>query len=154
MKILWAVLFLAIGTAPVAQDVDARTRAVAGQLLCPVCQGRTVADSTSQLAAQMRGLIREKLQAGESPEAIVSYFVERYGESILAAPPRRGLNWAVWLLPVLAVGAGLMFVLYRLRDWAATDVAVETGEDRSLDPAIARRLEQEIERLERGGPTF
>lgn len=50
---------------------------VAEQLMCPVCQGRTVADYTSDLAAQMRRLIWERLQAGERPQQIIAYFVER-----------------------------------------------------------------------------
>lgn len=108
-----------------------------------------MAESTSALAAQMRAYIRARLQAGESPEAIVAYRVDRYGESILAAPPRRGLNWAVWLLPAVAASAGVIFILRRVREWRAAGAAVDTREERTLDPELARRLEQEIERLER-----
>lgn len=154
MRFLWVALLVTLATSAAAQDLDAQTRAIAEQLLCPVCQGRTVADSTSALAAQMRAYIRARLQAGESPEAIIEYFVERYGENILAAPPRRGLNWIAWLLPSLAAGAGLLLVLRRLREWRVAGAAVETHEERPLDPDIASRLEQEIERLERGGRAF
>lgn len=98
-----------------AEALDDRVRAVASRLMCPVCEGRTVADSTSQLAAQMRALIRERLARGEAEEEVVQYFVDRYGPSVLAAPPPRGSGLALWALPVLLVAAGAAYVLVRFR---------------------------------------
>ena len=60
-----------------ADAVDDEARAIGREVQCPVCQGLSVADSPSQLAAQMRGIIRTKLDAGESREAILAYFVDR-----------------------------------------------------------------------------
>lgn len=109
-------------------DLDERVRAVASQLMCPVCEGRTVADSTSELAAQMRAVIREKLARGESEDAVVAYFVDRYGPSVLAAPRRRGAGWLLWLAPAGLAAAGTGYVVYRFghrRPWAWS----EDGED-------------------------
>ncbi|MDR5708725.1 MAG: cytochrome c-type biogenesis protein CcmH [Armatimonadota bacterium] len=106
-------LVLALAVIASASSLEDRVREVASRLMCPVCAGRTVAESTSELAAQMRALIRERLQRGESPEAIVAYFVERYGEGILAEPPRRGLGALVWLAPALAILGGLAYVVAR-----------------------------------------
>ena len=100
-----------------ADALDDETRRIAKQLQCPVCAGAPVSESPSDLAGQMRGVIRAKLEAGESEQQIVAYFVERYGDSVLVEPPRRGLGLAVWLAPigVLAVGG---LVLWRLlRSW-------------------------------------
>lgn len=98
---------------------DGETFKVADQLQCPVCQGVTVAYSNSGLAQQMRVLIKKKLEAGETKEQILQYFVDRYGESILTNPPKSGFTLLVWLLPVagLLVGAGT--VGYALRSWKA-----------------------------------
>ncbi len=104
---------LLIGAAASAASLDDRVREVASRLMCPVCAGRTVAESTSELAAQMRAIIRERLQRGESPESIVAYFVERYGEGVLAEPPPRGVGVVAWLAPALAVLVGLLYVVVR-----------------------------------------
>jgi cytochrome c-type biogenesis protein CcmH len=100
-----------------ADTLDEETRQVAKQLQCPVCNGSSVADSPSDLAGQMRNVIRQKLEAGESPDAVLAFFVDRYGDSILIEPPRRGIGLAVWLAPVgiLAVGSILLGLL--LRAW-------------------------------------
>ena len=106
-----------------AQDLEARAQAIAAQLRCPVCQNESVADSPSELAAQMRGLIREKLAAGETDQQIVAYFVSKYGEWILLEPPRRGLLWIVWLAPAAALLVGVyLAVSYLRRSIARGDV--------------------------------
>lgn len=107
------LLTLLVATGTVTPNLDDRVREVASRLMCPVCAGRTVAESPSELAGQMRDLIRRKLEQGESPEQIVAYFVDRYGEGILAEPPRRGLGTLVWLAPALAVLGGIAYVLWR-----------------------------------------
>ena len=99
--------------------LDKQVRAIASRLRCPVCQNESVADSPSELAAQMRALIRTKLEEGESPETIVAYFISRYGEWILLDPPRQGLGWVLWSAPavILVVGlaAAVRFIRRRVR---------------------------------------
>lgn len=96
-----------------ADQLDDDTRRIAKQLQCPVCNGAPVSDSPSDLARQMRAVIRTKLQAGESDAQIIAYFVERYGDSVLTEPPRRGFGLLVWTAPVVVLlGGGLL--LWRL----------------------------------------
>ncbi len=104
---LWCAVAWASG------DLDQRVRAVASRLMCPVCEGRTVADSTSELAAQMRAVIREKLAQGETEDAVLAYFVERYGPSVLATPPAAGSGWVLWLAPAVLAAGGAGYVVYR-----------------------------------------
>jgi len=103
----------AFGASSVEEDV----RQIAAELRCPVCQNLSVADSPSRMAEQMRELIRERLEAGESPEAVKSYFVERYGEWILLAPKREGFNLVVWVLPFVGLVGGAAGLLVVLRRW-------------------------------------
>lgn len=99
-----------------AESLDDRVNEVSHSLMCPVCQGQSVAESNSNLAHDMRQIIRKKLQEGESREEIIAYFVNRYGETILASPPAKGVNWLLWILPGLAVvigGVAIGLFLYK-----------------------------------------
>lgn len=111
---MWFLVAAAAGPLA-AQDLDAQAQAIASRLRCPVCQNESVADSPSELSAQMRALIRAKLQAGESSDQIIAYFVAKYGEWILLEPPRRGILWLVWLAPVIALGTGFAVAMRFLR---------------------------------------
>lgn len=97
--------------------VEARTREIASQLRCVVCQGLSVEDSPSELAQEMKNLVREQVREGKSEEQIKAYFVGRYGEFVLLRPEPRGFNLLVYLLPLAALlGGG--FILFRaVRGW-------------------------------------
>ena len=101
-----ALAFVAASRVVHADALDDETRRIGKQLQCPVCSGAAVSDSPSELAGQMRTVIRAKLRAGESEEQIVTYFVERYGDGVLIEPPRRGIGLVVWVVPFGAL-AGL-----------------------------------------------
>jgi cytochrome c-type biogenesis protein CcmH len=106
-------------TAVQDSELEARVKEVASQLRCPVCRALSVYDSPSGMAQEMKGLIRDQLRAGRTPEQVKAYFVERYGEWILLEPKASGFNWSVWLLPVAMIVGGLAFVLLTARRWVA-----------------------------------
>jgi cytochrome c-type biogenesis protein CcmH len=114
---LWVLCVLGSATASIAQadDLDDQVRAVAKRLQCPICESVSVADSPSELAGQMRALIRTRLEQGESSDEIVAYFVQRYGETVLVEPPRHGVGLLVWLGPVAALLAGGLALFLWLR---------------------------------------
>ena len=95
----------------------ALTRSVAAQLRCPVCQGLSLADSPSELALEMKDVVRDQLAAGRTPDEVKAYFVAKYGEWILLEPPRRGVNLLAYLLPVTALVGGLGVIWLALRRW-------------------------------------
>ena len=78
---------------------DDQVNAIASQLYCPVCENITLDVCSTQACAQWRELIRQKLAQGETPIQIREYFVQQYGDRVLAVPPRVGLNWILYLLP-------------------------------------------------------
>ena len=98
-----------------ADDLDTQVRSVAKRLQCPICESVSVADSPSELAGQMRALIRTKLEQGESSDEIVAYFVGRYGETVLVEPPRHGVGLLVWLGPLGALILGALALVFWLR---------------------------------------
>jgi cytochrome c-type biogenesis protein CcmH len=137
-----------------ADTLDDQVRAIAKQLRCPVCTGETVADSNAEVSVQMRGVIRQKLEAGETPDQIKAYFVARYGEGILLTPETSGFTLGVWVMPVVALVVGLIIVLGVLRSWSRRggEVAVEEPAVLPAAPlpeADDERLEQELARFRR-----
>jgi cytochrome c-type biogenesis protein CcmH len=146
-----AFLLLAVGIASERQAAaapvsDEEVHAIASELRCVVCQNLSVADSPSEMARQMRDLIRERLAAGDRPEQVKAYFVQRYGDWVLLAPPARGLNLLLWLAPFGAVAAGLVMVVMLARRWRRPDLR-EAAAMPAVDQAERERLAAELERL-------
>lgn len=112
-----ALALLTYGNPSPHLSLDERTRAVALQLRCPVCQGESVADSPASEAGAMRGIIRQRLAQGVSPDEVKAYFVSKYGNWIMLAPPPSGVGSVVWLAPPLLVLGGLGLLLTLVTDW-------------------------------------
>ncbi len=101
-----------------ADTLEDQIADISGELMCPVCEGQSVAESNAQLARDMRAIIKTKLLEGNTKEEIIDYFISSYGETILASPPPRGFSAILWLLPVLSVligGAIILRTVYSYR---------------------------------------
>ncbi|MEQ9620130.1 MAG: cytochrome c-type biogenesis protein CcmH [Deltaproteobacteria bacterium] len=134
-----------------AESLDDRVNEVSHSLMCPVCQGQSVAESNSNLAQDMRQIIRKKLQEGESKEQIIAYFVNRYGETILAAPPAKGMNWLLWILPALAVvagGLGIGLFLYKSGSGKQANKSNPDEITKVTDSDYMKQIDEELTRHE------
>ena len=80
----------------IAQRID-RT------LMCPVCPAETLDQSQSELAKQMKSVIRIQLSEGKTDQEIIDYFIQRYGEEVLASPPKSGSTLIAWITPVIVL---------------------------------------------------
>jgi cytochrome c-type biogenesis protein CcmH len=118
------------GPPPPDDQVDARTQAITSVLRCPVCQGLSVADSTSAAAVMMQRHTRALVAAGYDPMDIEDYYVSKYGQFILLDPKDDGMNRLAWVGPLLAAGFGLWM--------AATFLRVSSS--RGAAPAAASAL--------------
>ena len=143
----WLVLagLVLSAAAPVSEDM---VREIGDQLRCVVCQSQSVADSPSETARQMREIIRERLAAGDSPEQVKAYFVEKYGLWILLSPPKQGFNLLVWVVPFIALAAGLVFVVLLMRRWSRRPGGA-SGKPPRIDAATRARIRREMEQLEK-----
>lgn len=128
-----------LAAAPVSEEA---VHDVAAQLRCVVCQSLSVADSPSETAHQMKDIIRERLAAGETPEQVKAYFVDKYGLWILLSPPRQGFNLLVWVVPFAGLAAGLVLVLVLARRWSRRAAAVP--EVARPDAAMRERILREM----------
>ena len=90
---------------------DDAVNAVASQLYCPVCENIPLDVCSTQACVQWRELIREKLAQGWTATQVKAYFVQQYGDRVLAVPPREGINWLIYILPPVIVIAALLVVL-------------------------------------------
>ncbi len=147
LPLLAAVLLLVVPTLVRADPLDDATRRVARQLQCPVCEGQNVADSNSGLAQDMRAVMRGKIEAGESDQQILDFFVSRYGEGILTEPPKRGLSLVVWAGPVIALALGTFFLAAFVSRAAGRRRGAEGAPRVAADGAVAeemRRFRREV----------
>ncbi len=124
---------------------DDQVNAMASQMFCPVCENTPLDVCPTQACAEWRELIRLKMAQGWSEQQIQDYFVEQYGPRVLATPPARGLNWLMYLIPPLAILAGV-FILYRaLRSWRRpspeTAAAMDAGEKTDAASAAVQQDE-------------
>jgi len=109
---------------------EARARELSKQLRCMVCQNQSIDDSDAPLARDLRILVRERLQAGDSNPQVLDFLVQRYGEFVLLRPRLHWRTALLWLAPpVLLIGGGLvLFLLARRRSGGSSpDPALPQG---------------------------
>ncbi|ABQ70337.1 cytochrome C biogenesis protein [Rhizorhabdus wittichii RW1] len=94
---------------------EKQAKALMETIRCLVCQGQSIADSNAEMAGDMRALIRTRIEAGEKPEAIRAWLIERYGDWVSFKPPLDGLTWPLYVVPVLFLGLGFWIVSGRLK---------------------------------------
>ena len=114
----WSYCPIAPLHAAPAPDLEDRTREIATELRCVVCQNLSVADSPSEMAQQMRAIVREQLQAGKTDEQIKEFFVSKYGEWVLLKPKTTGFSALLWILPYVVLVIGVITALWFMRRWS------------------------------------
>lgn len=105
------------GPAPVPETIEPRVQTLSSNLRCPVCQGMSVAESTTEVALNFQERIRALVTSGYTDEQILDYFVERYGEFMVLDPQARGTHGALWLVPSLALGLGVGWAVFTIIGW-------------------------------------
>jgi cytochrome c-type biogenesis protein CcmH len=136
---------------PTPSDNDVNR--VARQLYCPVCENVPLDVCPTTACQEWRELIRLKLSEGWSDEQIKEYFAMQYGDRVLAEPPRRGLNWLIYVLPPVAILAGAVLVVRILRRMQAKPAPAEAIPSVPLAPEeeYLKRVEEELKRAEKSG---
>jgi cytochrome c-type biogenesis protein CcmH len=94
---------------------EAKAQALMAELRCLVCQGQSIADSDAELAGDMRDLVRRRIAAGENPEQIRGWLVDRYGSWVSYRPTSEPSAWPLWAAPIVLIGLGGLLAMKRLK---------------------------------------
>ncbi len=92
---------------------EASAKALMETLRCLQCQGQSIADSDAPIAGDMRNQVRIRIAAGEDPEAIRAWLVERYGDYVSYAPRVDSLTWPLFAAPLLLLAVAALLLRKR-----------------------------------------
>jgi cytochrome c-type biogenesis protein CcmH len=140
-----AALALLVVAPALASEQKPTAAELESELVCPVCE-TTLDSSDAPVARLMKARIRERIAAGDTKSEIKAYFVDQFGNGVLAVPPRRGFDLVAWLLPLAGLGIGLVAVGALAWRWSRKRDD-DAGEHDPLDPALERRLDDALEQF-------
>ena len=149
MRLAALALAALVLAAPAAASEQRPTAAeLESELVCPVCES-TLDTSNAPVALRMKAFIRARIAAGDTKSEIKAALVDQFGESVLAVPPRRGFELVAWLLPLAGLAIGVVVVAALAWHWSRGRGGDEPADaDEPLDPALERRLDDELARFE------
>jgi cytochrome c-type biogenesis protein CcmH len=150
--LLLAVLVALVAAGSAAASEENPTLAELEQeVICPTCH-TTLALSSSPIADRMRAFISARIAAGDTKSEIKSKLVAQFGEAVLAAPPKKGFNLLVWLLPLVGIAVAALVVALLARRWSRTKAPAAADPSSNgrapLDPELERRLDEELARFD------
>jgi cytochrome c-type biogenesis protein CcmH len=121
--------------------LEARARAISSELRCMVCQNQSIDDSDAPLARDLRILVRERLNAGDSDNSIRTFLTARYGDFILLKPPLKLETVLLWLGPGVLLLAGAAIILLRRprRGMAAGGSELSADERAALSSLLGQK---------------
>jgi cytochrome c-type biogenesis protein CcmH len=93
---------------------ERKAKALMETIRCLTCQSQSIADSNASMAGDMRSQIRERIMAGEQPEAIREWLISRYGDWVSYEPTAAPILWPLWAAPLLLLALGLLLLRGRI----------------------------------------
>ncbi|HEX9351140.1 MAG TPA: cytochrome c-type biogenesis protein [Gaiellaceae bacterium] len=148
MKLLACIaLALVLAPAALASERHPTLSELEGEVMCPVCN-TTLDQSSSPAARQIEAVISRRIAAGDTKSEIMDRLVAEYGPQILAAPPKEGFDLLAWLLPIGGALAGAAILGFLAWRWSR--VREPAPRAARLDPALERRVDEELARFDEG----
>ena len=93
---------------------EARAQELMEELRCLTCQSQSIADSNAPMAGDMRHQVRSRIAAGESPEEVRAWLVDRYGDYVTFRPGLDAATWPLYALPILFLLVAGVLIFRRL----------------------------------------
>ena len=113
--LLISFLFILISCISNTDQTNNREYNLFSQIMCPICDGQTIAESQASIAEDMKNMIRDQIKDGKEDKEILKYFEERYGQEILSNPIPKGFNLTIWIAPILIIIISSTITIYSLR---------------------------------------
>tara|TARA_X000001036_G_scaffold291827_1_gene271141 strand:- start:1360 stop:1773 length:414 start_codon:yes stop_codon:yes gene_type:complete len=113
--LLLSFLFILISCISNTDQTNNREYNLFSQIMCPICDGQTIAESQASIAEDMKKMIRDQIKDGKEDKEILKYFEERYGQEILSNPIPKGFNLTIWIAPILIIIISSTITIYSLR---------------------------------------
>jgi len=147
VKLLLLLCAAALLVTPVARASEQHPTLaeLEGEVMCPVC-GTTLDQSDSPAAQQIKRVIARRIAAGDTKSQIEARLVANYGQDILAVPPHHGFGLLAWWLPIAGITAAAALVGFGA--WRWSHAREPTPAAPPLDPALERRVDDELRRYE------
>jgi cytochrome c-type biogenesis protein CcmH len=118
--------------------LETRARSLSQSLRCMVCQNESIDESNAPLARDLRLLVRERIQMGDSDRQVREFLVARYGEFILLEPRLTARTWLLWSIPLMALLAGVASMLLAFRRRPSVPAPLTDEEKRRLSALLDR----------------
>ena len=97
------------------ENIDERIKNLTLELRCMTCQNQSIYDSDAEFSNDIKKIVKQKLQEGESERDIKKFLAERYGEYILFRPLMNNYNIFLWIFPFILLIFGVFFVLIKTK---------------------------------------
>ena len=121
--------------------LEARARALSKDIRCLVCQNQSIDDSNADLARDLRVLVRERLQKGDSDPEILDFLVKRYGDFVLLKPPVKVSTYLLWYGPIGILILGVIGLIVFFRNRRVVPVRTTAGLSADEEKRIAALLD-------------
>lgn len=156
--LIFLILLTSITSAALAQTPTPDTSAISADqvndvargLWCPLCSGVRLDACELKACDQMKEMIAIKLAEGVGEEEIRNYFLDQYGPQVFGQPPTEGFNWLAWILPVVGLLGGGVFVWYGIRRMIRPQPVPVAAPPQTAAQAddYSQKLEQELSRYD------
>lgn len=126
------------------ETLEQQAKDIGHALRCVVCQNQSIEESDASLAEDMRRLVRVRLAGGDSPDDVINFMQERYGDYVLLKPPVQGNTYILWFLPFLLVGLVFLWFVLQSRKRETVEAKPLSAGERLKLKALSLKEETDI----------
>ena len=114
--IIFIITLIFIANKSVFADIEDNFKKITSKLRCMTCQNQSIYSSDAEFSLDIKKIIREKLENGDTENQIIEFLTYRYGEYILFEPKMNKRNIFLWIFPFLILGISLVFLIFKIKN--------------------------------------
>lgn len=147
MKYVLALLSVLLFAVPILAATEDEINEVAERMYCPICENEPLDDCRASTCIQWKAEIGRQLDAGRTPDEIIAYFVDNYGQHVVGVPRNPGLRALSFAAPIIGTILAIIVGFLTFRRWqqaAATTPHAEPAP--TTDPTKHDTYRSQLER--------